>query len=218
MDGHTASDIPQTSLATKFSLAIDTVPYPERWCTFIPTEMDSSFVGNYFAAGFGTKSLDEHKEVISSFTTMHTKDRFSFSHIVVIDARIEVIGAEFPGDEPAPFLVDHEILSGSRIHRIAEDGPNDEHCIDNAKKNASGTVTSENLHIGFRKHRYFKCREESMNPELYLRYCKLKHQSVNKHTSYFDMMRVVHEHHINRNQGSDAYMRHLKLLASPRRY
>lgn len=191
-----ASDIPQTWLATKFSLAMDTVPYPERWRTFIPTEMDSSFVGNYFAAGFGTKSLDEHQEVISSLTTMHKKDRFSFSHIVVIDARIEVIGADFPADEPAPFLVDHEILSGSRIHRIAEDGPNDEHFIDNAKKNASGTVTSENLHIGFRKYRYFKCREESMKPELYLRYCKFKHQTVNKHTSYFDMMRVVHEHHI----------------------
>ena len=190
------SDIPKTWLVTKFSLVMDSVPFPERWYTFIPTEMDSSFVGNYFAAGFGAKSLEEHKEVISSLTSMHKRDRFSFSHIVVIDARIEVIGPNFPPNEPAPFLVDHEILSGQRIHRLAEDGPNDEHYLDNAKKNASGSVISEYLHIGYRKYKYFKCREESMKPDLYLRYCKCKDHSVNKRMSYFDMMQVVHDHHI----------------------
>jgi len=108
-------DIPKSWLQTKFSLFMDTIPHPEKWTTFIPDSSvlsQESFVGNYFAAGFGTRSLEVHKEMIRFLSDMRKKDRFAFSHIVVVDARICVIGNDYPPNEHVPFLVDYEILSG----------------------------------------------------------------------------------------------------------
>ena len=192
-----AADIPKSWLSTKFSLVMDSVPYPERWSTFIPTEeQDESFVGNYFAAGFGTKSMIEHKKVISVLTSIHKKDRLAFSHIVVIDARIEVLGDDFPVEEPAPFLVDHEILSGRRINRNPADGPRDEHFLENSKKRSSGTIVCDQAYIGFRKYKLYLCHEERMKPDLFLRYCRLNDHSINKELTHFQMMQNVHENHI----------------------
>ena len=53
-----AADIPSTWLSTKFSVAVDKVPFPEKWTTFIPTDKHPIFVDKYFAAGFDTTSLD----------------------------------------------------------------------------------------------------------------------------------------------------------------
>lgn len=92
-------------------------------------------------------------------------------------------------------IVDEEILAGKRIHHLAEDRPNDEHYLDNT----SGTVISENLHIGFRKYKYFKYGDESMKPKLYLRYCKLKDQSVNKYImAYFAIKWLLYQREIPR--------------------
>lgn len=193
-------DIPKTWLHTKFSLFMDTVPHPEQWITFIPDSSapgQSSFVGNYFAAGFGTKSLETHKEIIKFLTNMYKKDRFAFSHIVVVDARHCIIGPDYPQDDPVPFLVDHEILSGRRIHRNPGDGPHDEFFLDNSKKNATGTVIAEKDYIGYRQYKIYKCRESNMKPDVYLRYCKNGKQTLSgSNLSYFETMSTIHQHHI----------------------
>lgn len=190
------ADIPSSWLTTKFSMAMDTVPYPERWTTFIPTELYPSFVGKYFAAGFGTESLDEHKEVIRVLSAMHKKDRLAFTHIVVIDARHSVIGPDVHQDKPVPFLVNHEILRDKRIHRNPEDGPDDEHYLTNAKLSAQGTVLRTKIFIGFREYKVFQCRESSMGDDEYLKYCRCHDHSVSDSLSYHDTMQLVHKHHI----------------------
>lgn len=78
-----------------------------------------------------------------------------------------------------------EILAGKRIYHLAEGRlPKDEYTILITQRRMRlglvRTVISENLHIGFRKYKYFKYGDESIKPRLYLRYCKLKDQSVNK--------------------------------------
>ena len=190
------ADIPSSWLSTKFSIAMDTVPFPEKWITFIPTDKHPSFVDKYLAAGFGTTSIEEHKQVIGVLSDMHKKDRFAFTHIVIIDARHSVIGSDIDDDHPIPFLVNHEILRDHRIHRNPEDGPDDEHYLTNAKLKAQGNVQSTKTHIGYREYKIFQCRESTMVEDRYLKYCRCQHQSISQTLSYYDTMQQVHNHHI----------------------
>jgi len=191
-------DIPKSWLTTKFALAMDTVPFPERWITFIPdNENYESFAGNYYAAGFGTNSMEEHKKVIKCLSEMKRKDRFAFTHIVVIDARTSVVGQNIDKYKCLPFLVNHQILRDRRIHRNPEDGPDDEHYIHNTKINAIGSIQIKKEHIGFRKYTIIKCRESNMKDDTFLKYCCNKDHKVSQDGSYYDRMSTVHQSHIS---------------------
>ena len=66
-----------------------------------------SFVHNYFAAGFGTKSLDlnEHKNEDEVISVLCRRDRYLLSSRSREEAHHKVIGTDFPEDEPVLFLI-----------------------------------------------------------------------------------------------------------------
>ena len=101
----------------KYYHLVLTVPLPDHWITYEPANAE------LYALCIGCASLEDHMSVIQSLCQIHEKNRFAFDHLVVIDARKEIIGEDWPEHKHAPHIPMDDVLSGRRLHRVPGDGP-----------------------------------------------------------------------------------------------
>ena len=116
---------PVALLEEKFRDAIDAAPYPQKWVTFTPEDLDNisaSMYSEYYGAYYPSANVEEHLTLINNLRTIRLNDKFSISNITVLDARIDVIGHSVPPERMIPAVNMKTILTGERYHRQPNDG------------------------------------------------------------------------------------------------
>ena len=176
----------------------------------------------YFGARYPSEDITEHLLSITQLRSMQLRDKFSYTHISVIDARHDIIGPHFADSAPIPVIDMKDIILHEKYYRHKDDGldkqrGNPNHDAGNiplgvqvAGNIVSGIIDTESCQV-----KAYKCMIHLTDGAYIYRFKSVTYShaqvsaSIPQDISFQEQMDIVHSRHLSFLEQQDSISRDL---------